>query len=220
MVEPGGIILVWDLDKTLVSEYIPKKANQTNASYLQNEWDITLNSSALQILKKANELKGEKVSAIFLLTNNSDRLFIQKVIETIEKTLGTSYIFDLVYDALHENRIHQIKNLPKQFAMKSMIDVQNMLKDVGYSISYDKLLENGKRNIFFMDDMNSHELVKQSNFIHITPPFNSDEEDKTDYSPLTSVLGMSIKKNLLKGGQRKKRKTRTRTRKHRKNRTY
>ena len=62
-----GIVLVWDLDKTLVANYFNIKSSE----------EPILNTNALDIIYKANQ--SGKVSAILLLTNNEDQRFVSLI---------------------------------------------------------------------------------------------------------------------------------------------
>jgi hypothetical protein len=76
---------------------------------------------------------------------------------------------------------------------------------------------NVPNRVYFFDDNPNHILkyqIPENNYILITPPFESDFKDATDYSPIYYALGLSTPFEF-KGG---KRRSRSRNRKSRRGR--
>ena len=215
--QSNGIILVWDLDQTLVGTF-QKRAKNENLQYYLNK-PIELNENAMNIFKQAaNEREKGNVLAIFLLTNNSDTEFIERVKRNIEKQYLIKDPFDFILDASDpskrdyetsaSNMIFNMSEISPNSALKSINDVRKMLKEIGYNSDDIHDDELGSR-VYFFDD-NEHILSSQSNFIKIEPAFITNGlEDKTNYSSIESFLSKSPSPVKGGGGNKKKMKRKT-----------
>jgi hypothetical protein len=187
----AGIVLVWDLDNTISGEYSDR---------------ITLNPNALRILQKAIDAKRTgTVSAIFLLTNNSDIIYIDKVRIELLKRLGLADApspapFNYIMPRQHANR-------PQSFdPPKRLEDVEFMMRQVKKGVA------NLADRVFFFDDIPTHVLrneIPQDHYIQIYPPFIAGRPDYTDYSTIERSLSpysggrkVNKKKRTQKGGRR------------------
>jgi len=178
----SGLILVWDLDDTLV--YTNKESE--------------LNLEALEIIHKAH--MSNKVSAILLLTNNSDQRYIRMAEIALVNMYNSLYddniyyMFDSVYTS--EKRPDGEYVYPRVndngWAAKRLEDVENMLK--GLKLSSEDL----RSRTYFFDDLDTHILTRElpeDNFILM-------KRSGTDYSAIERAL-------VVGGGKtRKTRKTR------------
>jgi hypothetical protein len=210
-----GWILVFDMDQTITGDYFDVKK--------EPEREIDINPICLDIFRLAleNREKGD-VSAIFLLTNNSDRLYIRKMHNTLKNYLGFSgEIFDYIMDAKHKLR-KALSNHPNH-KDKSLQDIHWMcLMTNTLGKNPKELLE----RIIFFDDQEYHTLVNElrnanlyKNFIHVNPPY------KIKTYELQNINSNSIPWNYAKevltikyGGATKKRKNTSMTKKYRKTR--
>jgi len=184
----SGLVLVFDLDETIA----------------MHPFFNRLNPAVVDILRIAVEgRKTGKVDAILLYTNNADYDYIDSVILSITRAFRTPFWFDNIM-AFHDyRRVDQIHHT------KVLADVERMLKDQYIST------ENLPERVYFFDDR-IHTLsgeLPAGHFIHITPPFDPNKEDKTNYSTIRAALGMI-------GGRRKNRSTRRKKRRQRKTRKY
>lgn len=183
-----GYVLVWDMDQTITGDYFDVK------EYPAKPLDI--NSKAIEILRLAVKARNEgRVAAILLLTNNSDKDYIFKMIQTVTQSVfgagikRTDRVFDEGLMAGSEGR-----NVPPgksiNHALKSFRDVRKMLKMLGLSTI------NLPARTFFFDDQPGHvltaELIKEGyedNFIQITPGYKERQVDETNWSYIEKVLG-------------------------------
>jgi len=189
-------ILVWDLDETLVTGW-------------KTGWradDIIVNPRAAFIMYTATKLRSLGiVKYIFLLTNNSDRPYINASIKKIGAYIGYDPRKQLFDNKLINNpsqRTYTVSKDPYN-PDKSLRDVDFLLKGVGGGV-------NTEYRILFFDDRDNHVLRIQlppENYIQITPPFSY--KGGTDKTPWERVL------TFLRGyaslgpfGQKPRRKTR------------
>ena len=185
----AGLVLVWDMDNTLSGEY-------SN--------NITLNPNAVHILQKAYDAKRSgTVSAIFLLTNNSDLQYIEKVRIELLKRLGLPETapspapFNYIMPRQHTNRPQSV-DPPKRLQ-----DVEFMMRQVKKGVG--RL----KDRIFFFDDIPTHVLRKEipaDHYIQIDPPFTADRTDHTEYTTIERYLNAThsrIKKNATQRAGRR-----------------
>jgi len=173
-------ILVWDLDQTLVDGGImsPK----------------ILNLNAIKFLDEAIKLRDEKksVAYIFLLTNNSETLYITNSINMISQnilrySMGLTNVnkeysepdepYAEIFDAIkYSNRNNTIPAVQiggivasdirygkADNPSKSLDDIVDLIKLTGATAEKDTLLE--YYNIMFFDDRNDH-LFREE----LTPP--------------------------------------------------
>lgn len=188
----AGLVLVWDLDNTLSGEYSDR---------------ITLNPNAIRIFQKAINAKGTgTVSAIFLLTNNSDIIYIDKVRIELLKRLGlpenapSPAPFNYIMPRQHMSR-PQSMDPPKRLE-----DVEFMMMQVKKGVG------NLANRVFFFDDIPTHVLrneIPPDHYIQIIPPFIAGRPDYTDYSlierslsPYSGGRRVNKKKRTQKGARR------------------
>jgi hypothetical protein len=183
---PGGIILVFDMDQTLIHN----KDNDIN--------NTVFNPNAIQFLKQAFE--SPKLGAVLLLTNNRDHCFIIAVDYMLRQEIGPRrskvrnnfYTFDAIIDyddTFRPPAEASCRLLDK--GDKTLAQVNKMLERIG------KPTADSHRRVFFFDDLSSHTLCRQlsppENFINITPPFYIGPKartDTTDYSAAYAALGV------------------------------
>jgi hypothetical protein len=206
-------VLVFDLDGTLAGRYVDfKEEDKTMA-------DVQINPRLLNILRLADVArKEERIDAILLLTNNSDKFYIWVVQYIIGKLIsGVSReeinggngrnirnypFFDDIMSRNDSRRPRRADGNPP----KRLEDVQRMLEGIGSST------ENLAGRIYFFDDIPDHDIRKHivpagGKYIHITPAYQPGMRDETDINEITSILTIR-RENLPAGGGRKKRKTR------------
>jgi hypothetical protein len=198
----SGLVLVFDLDGTI-------------AKYPEDNEAIIINPAIIRILARAIELKKTgRVDAILLLTNNSDEDYIRNVesvigtyvhkgmsILNIPKIFETSFKFDDIMSRKDPRRIDKISDDPAKY----LEDVETMLKGLSVAI------ENLGDRVYFFDDLR-HEISEQiadGHHILITPPYDPNKEDGTDYSKITDAL----KDRPTGGGRRGRGRGRGRSRK-------
>lgn len=164
----------------------------------------------LDILQQA--IKGKttgEISAIFLLTNNSDHLYIKKMHKTLKEKLNIPMkedIFDYIMDANHSFR-RSLSRHPNH-KEKSIQDIYWMCTMTNTAGSYKQnLLE----RVLFFDDQDGHTLVSQlrnagfhNNFIHINPPYTTPKLKSTKSTKATKYN--KTKKSMTKKKPSTKRK--------------
>jgi hypothetical protein len=179
----SGLVLVWDMDNTLVGNYFDVLDRSIQVA-------VHFNRNALAILKAATVArKYGKVDAIFMLTNNSDKDFIEHVHNKLKIRLGVPEVFDYIMDRTHEARPPPADDPPKRLA-----DVEYMMKAVG------KPTYNLSKRVFFFDDIPDHEIgseIPSTHYIHIFPRFEPFVQDKTNFKPVLDAIS-------ARGGKRKK----------------
>ncbi len=161
-----GWVLVFDMDQTITGNYFDVQTEKQ---------DLVLNPKIVDILKMAIQDKQTgMVSAIFLLTNNTDTDFIEHMEKELERAVGKGRIFDYKMDANHPMRTHipEFANI-RNGKQKSLADVEYMLKKV------QKTTKNLIHRLLFFDDQ-EHLLSlqlkvagKPEHFVHVDPPFIS-----------------------------------------------
>jgi hypothetical protein len=203
-----GWIFVWDLDDTI--------------THLENRI-IYYNSKAVGTLKYAIDARDQgKVDAIFLLTNNSDKRYIDDIHQTLNDTLGKE-VFDYIFHAGMEGR-----NVPSgkavNYATKSLSDVEKMIDAINPIRENPLSKENLINRILFFDDQ-EHILSKQlrdsgngNNYIKITPPFRMDDE--TNWVHVLDILGGQGGGKRRKPKTRKRKQAKRKTKKSKKSRNY
>lgn len=172
---PGkGLVLVFDLDQTLIDSHGSIMDEVINKAIPQNKRDElidkALNKRLIEeILRPASRLRGDpnnKVDAICLLTNNSDRNYVSEICKYLHKLLkspgvfervrgipetgdpdfplassGENYFFDYIMVRQHSSR-PKSGNPPKRLR-----DVEFMLNALR------KNTNDLERRTFFFDDM-------------------------------------------------------------------
>jgi hypothetical protein len=159
-----GWVLVFDMDQTITGNYFDVD---------EAEEELELNPKIVEVLKIALEDKGKGgVSAIFLLTNNSDTKFINHMEKKLEEAVGKGKIFDYKMDANHPMRTHEphFQNI-QNGKRKTLADVEYML------LTCAKTTKNLPQRLLFFDDQ-EHILSLQlksagrpEHFVHVNPPF-------------------------------------------------
>ena len=199
---PNGIVLVWDLDQTLI-----------NGPNIEN-----INENALRLMHEVFE--SPKFTANLMLTNNGNEKFITMA----QIALLTKYnqmfpgsqrfsLFSITYNAVTNSRVPDTtvalaERTPGHKA-KRIEDVVKMLNDLG--LSTDSL----ESRVFFFDDLPAHVIRTQippANYIQITPPFNTVAGDLTNYAPVRAFLaqvGASRKRKSQKHKSKRKSKKHT-----------
>jgi hypothetical protein len=187
----SGLVLVWDMDNTLVGNYFDVAT--------KSEKDILhLNRKAVAVLQQALEARTRgNVDAIFMLTNNADKQFIEYVHDRLKTRLDVPVVFDYIMDRTHESRS------PSDDPPKRLKDVEYMMEAVGLS-TY-----NLANRVFFFDDIPDHKILAEippAHYIHIFPRFEPFTEDQTDFKPLLDAI------SARGGGRRRKQKHTRKTR--------
>ena len=187
----SGLVLVWDMDNTLVGNYYDV-LNRSSDEVLY------FNRNAVDVLNQAVKAKARgTVDAIFMLTNNADKDFIEYVNERLKTKLGVPLVFDYIMDRTHETRPPPVDNPPKRLE-----DVEFMMKAVG------KSTYNLANRVFFFDDIPDHEILAEippAHYIHIFPRFEPFTQDQTDFKPLLDAIS-------ARGGRRPRQKRTRKTR--------
>jgi len=186
----GGLVLVWDMDSTIVGNYFNVRSNQ----------ELIFNERAVAILKLAVEArKTGKVAAIFLLTNNSDEEFIKLMRTRLALKLGVPRVFDFAMQRYHPSRPFS-EDPPKR------------LQDVAFMMNaIKKPTTNLQNRVFFFDDRGDHEIrteIPSSHYIQISPPYKPNIKDATNFKPVANAI------RAFGGGARKTRRHRRSTRAH------
>jgi len=194
----SGLVLVWDMDNTLVGNYYDV-TDTTSYNILY------FNKNAVAVLEDALIAKTQnKVDAIFMLTNNSDKDFIEYVHNRLKKKVKVPVVFDYIMDRTHEAR--PISDNPP----KRLEDVAYMMWATGRS-TY-----NLSNRVFFFDDIPDHHILNEiprSHYIHIFPRFEPSVQDQTDFKPVLDAISS-------RGGARRrhlKQTRKTRQKKYRNN---
>ena len=181
-----GLVLVFDLDQTLVATNKQIKKHLTRKrGYYREVWapkkKPELNPELIEVLRIALQQREKGgVYAIFLLTNNSDTVFIQRVISSLEKSLHTRNIFDAILTAEDDEPRDTPKGHTKNYSSKSIRDVYRLLNRMEKTDDAEKRYakEDLLKRVLFFDDNPDHQIrhemfiagVKEQ-YITITPPF-------------------------------------------------
>jgi hypothetical protein len=183
----SGLVLVWDMDNTLVGNYYDVLDRSSREV-------LHFNRNAVSILDQAVKAKARgTVDAIFMLTNNADKDFIEYVHNRLKTKLDIPLVFDYIMDRTHEARPPPSDDPPKRLE-----DVEFMMKAVG------KSTYNLANRVFFFDDIPDHEILAEippAHYIHISPRFEPFVQDQTDFKPLLDAIS-------ARGGYRKRPRTR------------
>jgi hypothetical protein len=187
----SGLVLVWDMDNTLVGNYFDVEN--------RSEKDILyLNRKAVAVLQQALEARTRgNVDAIFMLTNNADKQFIEYVHDRLKTRLDVPVVFDYIMDRTHESRS------PSDDPPKRLKDIEYMMEALELS-TY-----NLANRVFFFDDIPDHKILAEippAHYIHIFPRFEPFTEDQTDFKPLLDAI------SARGGGRRRKQKHTRKTR--------
>jgi len=169
----AGIVLVWDMDQTLIGNNV-----DTN--------DLLFNPKALEVLKRAIELRHSKVAGIFLFTNNPADTLINLFHIKLAYKLRVPYVFDGIMTATDSSRDIGL--------YKRLVDVKELMERASLDIT------NLENRVYFFDDVPNHVIrteLPDDHYIQITPPFTALSVDSTDYTPINTALTMA-------GGSKKK----------------
>ena len=198
-----GLVLVWDVDQTLSGQYFDPNVFKKNPAVNVYQY-VILNPKALEIIKKALAAKSTgRVSAIGLFTNNGNEDFISLIKSAIEKTIGVSPIFDFTITA---NRPNQTVG-PNGQLVKTIAQIQDKLPE------FDNLVN----RVYFFDDMPDHVILDEipaTHYIQITPPYDPQSQDTTNWTPIETALAQNSK-----GGRRQRRRPAKKSRRRHKKRT-
>ena len=183
----SGLVLVWDMDNTLVGNYFDVE-NRTEKDILY------LNRNAVAVLQEAIKAKERgTVEAIFMLTNNADKEFIEYVHNRLKTRLDVPVVFDYIMDREHEARP------PSDDPPKRLEDIDYMMRTIG------KSTYNLANRVFFFDDIPDHKILTEippAHYIHIFPRFEPFTEDQTNFKPLLDAI------SARGGGRRRRPRTR------------
>jgi hypothetical protein len=187
----SGLVLVWDMDNTLVGNYFDVEN--------RSEKDILyLNRKAVAVLQQALEARTRgNVDAIFMVTNNADKQFIEYDHDRLKTRLDVPVVFDYIMDRTHESRS------PSDDPPKRLKDIEYMMEALELS-TY-----NLANRVFFFDDIPDHKILAEippAHYIHIFPRFEPFTEDQTDFKPLLDAI------SARGGGRRRKQKHTRKTR--------
>ena len=174
----NGIILVWDLDQTLIS-----------GPNIEN-----INENALTIMHEAFE--SPKFTANLMLTNNGNEKFITMAQIALRDKYNQMFdesqrfsLFSITYNSVTNGRVPDntvpVAERTPGHKAKRLEDVANMLINLGLST------DNLAPRVFFFDDLPRHVIRTQipaENYIQITPPFNTVAADDTNYAPVRAFL--------------------------------
>ena len=189
-----GIILVFDLDQTLID---------SDAAHIDmKNVHLYFNPKIIDILRRCICHKGRGVDAIFLLTNNSSEEFVRQCDIALSKLLEykspywnkESFSFFDNYMIRYDRR-RTINNDSNSWVSKKLYDVRIMLDDPIKikSGSYGDIA----RRTYFFDDMPHHLIIDElasygypDHYIHIKGDkgFSRNGIDLTDYSAIYRAL--------------------------------
>ena len=198
---PNGIILVWDLDQTLI-----------NGPNIEN-----INENALRIMHEAFE--SPKFTANLMLTNNGNEKFITMaqiaLLEKYNQMFPESQrfsLFSITYNSVTNGRVPDntvpVAERTPGHKAKRLEDVENMLNNLGLPT------DNLAPRVFFFDDLPRHIIRTQilpANYIQITPPFNTVAADTTNYAPVRAFLAQVGASRRTRKAKAKKTKGRKKT---------
>jgi hypothetical protein len=178
-----GLVLVWDLDQTLIGWSSDQK--------------YTLNSRALSVLKEAFKSKNSgKVSSILVLTNNSDPFL---PIEEIQAEIG----FDFDHIVARNDPLRNKTN-------STVKDIATVSRVLGYDVDPRKVwLIDDMRHKMIDEGAHWIQIAKQENNPFGSGFFK--DPDQTDYFPLlyaidtNSKRGGRWKRNMRNSLKQKKR---------------
>jgi len=237
-------ILITDMDDTLTNyHYIPNPVPKTDFKLTINMNMLHILHRARLLRSKgkvdAIGLLTNNSNYFVEFTDGSRDKFLnlvnQKVVEVYNKTYLNNQIqdwneiFDVIYtaeDAFH--RTHElVPNLGFTGKPKAPVPgpvAQGLrFRPIKNSNTVKQMLTNIKRNTsnlrqriyFFDDEPLPHFIANEiNNYIKISPPFNPEKEDNTDYSPINIVLD-SLEKSSA--GKSKRQTQRRKMRKSRRN---
>jgi hypothetical protein len=178
----SGLVIVWDLDQTLVGWYSDEKNNEI---WSPEGMKFRLNTRACAVLKEAFlAKKAGIVSTIMMLTNNSHP---EEAVATIEEESGGEFDYIIARNDPLRNKTNP--------AVKDLATINRV---VGYDVEPHK--------VWLIDDMRHKMIDEGAHWIQVVKqennPFGSgffQDPDQTDYFPLLNVIDTKIR-----GGKRKR----------------
>ena len=201
----NGLILVFDLDQTLVAtnkhirQHFTRKRGFYRESWMPKK-KPELNPELVEVLRIALEKKKSgEVYAIFLLTNNSDSIFLRNVVRTLEKKLLTKYLFDSMLTAEVNEPRDTPRGKPLNFSSKSIRDIYRLLDRMEKTTDAEKRYEKEEllKRVVFFDDNPDHVIRREmfvagvpKQYITISPPFMGISETK--YGQVFKILQTTI----------------------------
>ena len=219
-----GLVLVFDLDHTVIDttfwgtegiqQIVKGKGDLSpdETDTLKRRIYDNLNKKVAHIILRAAKLRpsrlfpkrdrNKQVSAICLLTNNSDRRYIALIDEVFlnisglhgsggnenvkrnSNLLRPPYFFDYIMFREHPSRLKN-KDPPKELK-----DVNRMLKYL--NIEFDTSDRNNNSNLFFFDDRDPKHVIQSqipdTNYIQITPLFKINAKEGSDETKYSAIL--------------------------------
>jgi len=167
----SGLVIVWDLDQTLVGWYSDEKNNE---AWSPVGMKFRLNTRACAVLKEAFLAKRAGiVSKIMILSNNTNP---EGPVAAIEKEVGSKFDYVIGRNhALRDKTNHTVK------------DLETVSRVLEYDVDPYK--------VWLIDDMRHKMVSEGAHWIHVAKqennPFGSgfsEDPDMTDYSPLQNVV--------------------------------
>lgn len=200
------------MDQTILDSSDPylfdNPATPEDMLLLKRRIKAAFNWNVVNIMKRAAALRPDKVSGIYMLTNNSSRSFVSAVDEALLEEIGSKgkfrtfkpdlesgqmpnkpYFFDYIMTRYHYSRPRDTDDSPP----KRMIDILNIMKYTGLDGNMESV-----KDIYFFDDIANHNLKAEFNFlsdgkysnhyIHINPPYSKYVRDRTQYDSILRAL--------------------------------
>jgi hypothetical protein len=225
----GGLILVFDLDQTLIdtATFRHEKGRISNIGKYMNIRLIE------EVLKPASKLRGNGVDGIFLFTNNTADAYIEGVCKylatTIRNTDGNAFFFDYVMtpnDSYKGAEDPYTKSISKiEHILRHKCPYSHRERDPVTFKDYSDLAE----RLFFFDDQehpNIREFFQGVGSGANIPNFSNHymqiqgrkvgdgfvkgaeeaEDDRTDYEPIKRELAKIGPSEAPQGGSRKRHK--------------
>lgn len=178
-----GLILVFDVDGTL---------GPVDGS--PSAGPIPINPKVLEVIREAVASRGKTVDALFILSNNADMNYMNRIHERIQELLGINEpIFN---DIMCRGDYRRNMNAPR----KSLEDVRYMIDSVNAKWSLARFfkrkpisLRGLAKRVYFFDDLQNHAMrgeIHNTHYIHINPSYTGSRgyKDKTRYYSLMSEI--------------------------------
>ena len=179
-----GLILVFDVDGTLG----PVDGEPGQGL-------IPINPKVLEVIREAvSKRAGKMVDALFILSNNADMNYMNRIHARIQELLGINEcIFD---DIMCRGDYRRNMNAPR----KSLEDVRYMIDSVNAKWSLARFFKSKPislrglaKRVYFFDDLHDHAIrgeIHNTRYIHINPSYTGSRsyKDKTRYYSLISEI--------------------------------
>ena len=207
----AGLVLVFDLDLTLVDTNkvfeIASKKGIIHSDELNDHLNIRLIED---VLKPAVQLKGQTVSAIILLSNNSDDKYVNFICDSLSRMIGVNDAFDSIVSRNGSQIVP--RGEPKENPPKRLIDVETILKSIGKDSS------NLAGRVYFFDDL--HHIIEKElgpgQYCHMHNWLRKDELN--DYGPVRKAMMPPLELSpSMKGGKKTRKKNSKYSRRSRRN---